>query len=130
MHALDGQLAKSYKATFLNLIVWDVNKCLSRYVHAGGRFEAMATILFTKKSFIFAWHSGCVTSLHCLCFSQVSDYHYLPDTGKRAERVKLCLQEGDELPRDFTALFDSSLYNLDTSVLPDAIKLVTLQTIQ
>lgn len=56
--------------------------------------------------------------------TQVSDYHYLPDTGKRAERVKLCLQEGEELPRDFTALFDSSLYNLDTSVLPDAIKLV------
>ena len=40
--------------------------------------------------------------------------------------MKLCLQEGDELPRDFTALFDSTLYNLDTSVLPDAIKLVTL----
>ena len=41
--------------------------------------------------------------------------------GKMSEHLKLCLQEGEELPKDFTALFDGSLYNLDTSILPDAI---------
>lgn len=53
---------------------------------------------------------------------QLSDYHFLPQTAKRAERVKACLQEGEELPRDFTALFDHSLYKLDTGVLPEAIR--------
>ena len=57
------------------------------------------------------------------CF-QISDYHFLPDTAKMAERVKPCLQESEELPRDFTALFDRSLFKLDTEVLPDALKYV------
>ena len=34
----------------------------------------------------------------------------------------MCLQEGEELPRDFTALFDHSLYKLDTTVLPESIR--------
>lgn len=53
---------------------------------------------------------------------QVSDYHFLPDTAKRAERVKPCLQETEELPRDFTALFDHTLFKLDTEVLPEALE--------
>lgn len=55
---------------------------------------------------------------------QVSDYHFLPDTMAAAEKVKVCLQESEELPRDFTALFDDSLYRMDPSVLPDALKSV------
>lgn len=53
---------------------------------------------------------------------QISDYHFLPDTAAMAEKVKVCLQESEELPRDFTALFDFSLYQMDTRVLPDALK--------
>lgn len=53
---------------------------------------------------------------------QISDYHFLPDTAKRSQRVKPCLQEGEELPRDFTALFDRTLFKLDTTVLPDVLK--------
>ena len=41
-----------------------------------------------------------------------------------AEKVKVCLHESEELPRDFTALFDFSLYQMDTRVLPDALKWV------
>lgn len=41
-----------------------------------------------------------------------------------AEKVKVCLQESEELPRDFTALFDFTLYQMDTRVLPDALKWV------
>lgn len=36
----------------------------------------------------------------------------------------MCLQEGDENPRDFTTLFDLSIYQLDTTCLPKVIKLV------
>jgi intraflagellar transport protein 52 len=45
-----------------------------------------------------------------------------PDTGLLAEQIKSCLQETDEVPRDITSLFDSSLYKLDTSLVPKAIK--------
>ncbi|KAJ3130137.1 Intraflagellar transport protein 52 [Nowakowskiella sp. JEL0407] len=55
----------------------------------------------------------------------VSDYHYLPDTQNLAENVRCCLQESEELPKDFTTLFDLGLFKFDTSLIPDAIKLYT-----
>ena len=48
----------------------------------------------------------------------------LPDVAKLAGDLKTCLQESDEVPRDITSLFDNSLYKLDTSLVPKAIKLV------
>lgn len=39
-----------------------------------------------------------------------------------------CLQESEELPRDFTALFDHNLHQLDTAILPDSIKYGTYST--
>jgi len=48
----------------------------------------------------------------------------MPDVGTMSERVKVCLQETDEVPRDFTSLFDLSMYKMDTSVLPDVIKYI------
>lgn len=53
---------------------------------------------------------------------QISDYHFLPDTAAVAEKVKVCLQESEELPRDFASLFDDTLYRMDTCVLPNALK--------
>ncbi|KFO94595.1 Intraflagellar transport protein 52, partial [Buceros rhinoceros silvestris] len=55
---------------------------------------------------------------------EVREIHYttLPDTATRAEQLRVCLQEGDENPRDFTKLFDTSLYELDTTALPSVIK--------
>jgi len=53
----------------------------------------------------------------------VNEYNHLPDTEALAERLRSCLQEGEELPKDFTKLFDDTLYKLDTSLIPEAIKL-------
>ncbi|KXJ27589.1 intraflagellar transport protein 52 homolog [Exaiptasia diaphana] len=53
---------------------------------------------------------------------EVADYHHIPDTSNLAERLRVCLQEGDEIPRDFTKMFDSELYKLDTGVVSDVIK--------
>ena len=39
-----------------------------------------------------------------------------------SERVRVCLQESEEVPRDFMSLFDLSMYKMDTSVLPDVIR--------
>ncbi|XP_059683147.1 intraflagellar transport protein 52 homolog isoform X1 [Gavia stellata] len=53
---------------------------------------------------------------------EISDYTMLPDTAALSEQLRVCLQEGDENPRDFTKLFDTSLYQLDTTALPSVIK--------
>ena len=53
---------------------------------------------------------------------QVNDYIMQPDTSLLADQVKTCLQESDEVPHDITSLFDSSLFKLDTSIVPRAIK--------
>ncbi|XP_062445097.1 intraflagellar transport protein 52 homolog isoform X2 [Rhea pennata] len=52
----------------------------------------------------------------------ISDYTMIPDTAALSERLRVCLQEGEEIPRDFTKLFDTSLYQLDTTALPSVIK--------
>ncbi|XP_074868047.1 intraflagellar transport protein 52 homolog isoform X2 [Carettochelys insculpta] len=53
---------------------------------------------------------------------EISDYTMLPDIATLSERLRVCLQEGDENPRDFTTLFDMSIYQLDTTSLPKVIK--------
>ncbi|KAJ8313480.1 hypothetical protein KUTeg_008967 [Tegillarca granosa] len=53
---------------------------------------------------------------------EVSDYNMLPDTAKLSDELKTCLQESDDVPRDITTLFDNSLFKLDTSLVPKAIK--------
>ncbi|XP_067904941.1 intraflagellar transport protein 52 homolog [Heterodontus francisci] len=52
---------------------------------------------------------------------EISDYTMLPDTAKLSDRLRVCLQEGDENPRDFTTLFDMSVFKLDTMALPKVI---------
>lgn len=58
------------------------------------------------------------------CGFQISDYMMLPDTATLSERLRVCLQEGDENPRDFTTLFDLSVYQLDITSLTKVIKSV------
>mmetsp|Transcript_23525 Transcript_23525/g.39445 ORF Transcript_23525/g.39445 Transcript_23525/m.39445 type:complete len:455 (+) Transcript_23525:325-1689(+) len=53
----------------------------------------------------------------------VHDYQHLPDTEALAERLRCCLQEGDDLPKDFTTLFDSTLFKFDTELVPEAVAL-------
>ena len=51
------------------------------------------------------------------------DYFFVPDTESLADRVKCALQESEELPKDFSALFDDTLFKFDTKLIPEAIKL-------
>lgn len=53
---------------------------------------------------------------------EINDYHYLPQTKSMAEQLRCCMQEGEEVPRDHTLLYEQELYALDTSVIPDAIR--------
>ena len=51
-----------------------------------------------------------------------NEYVYAPDIAELSEKLKSCLQESEELPRDFTQLFDISLFKYDTDLIPEAIK--------
>ena len=46
----------------------------------------------------------------------------LPDTGRLSDNLRVCLQEGEENPRDFTSLFDMSMFKLSTNALPSVIR--------
>ena len=39
-----------------------------------------------------------------------------------SDKLKSCLQEGDEVPRDFNKLFEHSVYKLDNSLVPKVIR--------
>lgn len=53
----------------------------------------------------------------------VADYHQLPDTTALAETVRSCLQESEDLPKDFRNLFDFDLFKFDTTYMSHAIGL-------
>ncbi|XP_037771612.1 intraflagellar transport protein 52 homolog isoform X4 [Chelonia mydas] len=76
------------------------------------------------KDVIFQWLT--TTDIHLNQIDaedpEISDYTMLPDIATLSERLRVCLQEGDENPRDFTTLFDMSIYQLDTTSLPKVIK--------
>jgi intraflagellar transport protein 52 len=47
----------------------------------------------------------------------------VPDTEALAERLRPCLQEPDELPRDFMQCADYSLFRFSTHLVPEAVAL-------
>lgn len=54
---------------------------------------------------------------------EISDYHQVPDTASLARTVRSCLQESEDLPKDFTTMFDQDLFSFDTSYMAQAIRL-------
>lgn len=40
-----------------------------------------------------------------------------------AEKLKSCLQESEDLPRDFTVLYDELLFKYDTNLIPESLAL-------
>ena len=52
---------------------------------------------------------------------EISDYQHVPNTATLAEQLRVCLQEGDDIPKDFTTLFKHDLYAINTSELPDVL---------
>ncbi|CAB4065322.1 IFT52 [Lepeophtheirus salmonis] len=52
---------------------------------------------------------------------EISDYNYVPDTPKVSDQLRVCLQESEEVPQDFTRLFDHKLFSVNTDFVPAAI---------
>lgn len=47
----------------------------------------------------------------------------MPDITALADRLRSCLQDSDEMPKDFTTLFSNNLYKFDTDLVPETIDL-------
>jgi len=54
---------------------------------------------------------------------ELSEYHHVPDITALADRLRSCLQESYELPKDFTTLFNEKLYKFDTDLIPETLEL-------
>ena len=66
--------------------------------------------------------NACNNTTAVYCILQISDYNELPEVARLADSVKSCLQESDDIPRDFTRLFDTDLFSLDTALVTPALK--------
>ncbi|KAG8463986.1 hypothetical protein KFE25_000154 [Diacronema lutheri] len=54
---------------------------------------------------------------------EVAEHKHVPDTESLAQRVRCCLEDSEEVTKDFTTLFDESLFKFDTSLIPEAVQL-------
>jgi len=54
---------------------------------------------------------------------EVNELHQVPDTESLAERPRCCLEDTEDVTKDFTTLFDESLFKFDTSLIPEAVRL-------
>ena len=54
---------------------------------------------------------------------EISEYQHVPDITALADRLRSCLQESEDLPKDFTTLFNNNLYKFDTDLVPESIEL-------
>jgi len=120
-------------------ISYPLNRPLCAAVECGqGRLVVLGSVRFVDDEYIdseknwFIFHELLRWSLKSsqlnLSFPpgqypELEDYHYIPDTRTLAEDLKSCLQESEPLPRDFTQLFDATLFAFDTSGIPEAVKL-------
>ncbi|EGB08522.1 hypothetical protein AURANDRAFT_2280, partial [Aureococcus anophagefferens] len=62
-------------------------------------------------------------SLHHHAGDDAAAYARVPDIEALASRLRACLQENDELPRNFTRLFNDALFRFDTDVIPEVVAL-------
>lgn len=54
--------------------------------------------------------------------ADLSDYSSVPNIEALSQTLKPCLQGMDDLPRDFTRLFDMNMFKFDTDLIPLTIK--------
>jgi len=55
--------------------------------------------------------------------NDISEYAHVPDITALADRLRSCLQESDELPKDFRKMYNDKLYKFDTDFIPETIAL-------
>jgi len=58
--------------------------------------------------------------------SDLAEYTRVPHIEALSQNIKPCLQTLDDLPRDFTKLFDCTMFRFDSDLIPETIKLYEL----
>ena len=53
----------------------------------------------------------------------INNYTYIPNIISLSDKVKSCLEEAKEPPRNFNDLYDMSLFKIDNNLVPEAIEL-------
>ncbi|EDQ90813.1 uncharacterized protein MONBRDRAFT_36341 [Monosiga brevicollis MX1] len=53
---------------------------------------------------------------------EVAEYNQIPHIAKLAEQPRGCLQDSDDVPRDFTQLFELETFQIDASAVPAAVR--------
>ncbi len=53
----------------------------------------------------------------------VSEYVYIPNIISLSDKIKSCLEDVKEPPRNFNDLFDMNLFKIDNNLVPDALEL-------
>ena len=53
----------------------------------------------------------------------INEYSYIPNIISLSDKVKSCLEEAKEPPRNFNDLFDMNMFKIDNNLVPEAIEL-------
>lgn len=73
--------------------------------------------------FIFGSEDDTLTAPNKKEETELAEYTHVPDITALADRLRSCLQESEDLPKDFTSMFSSELFKFDTNLVPDGIEL-------
>jgi intraflagellar transport protein 52 len=52
----------------------------------------------------------------------IAEYNFIPDINNLSDRVKACLQDSEDIPRDFTKMFENDLFSFNMRHLPKVIR--------
>lgn len=61
--------------------------------------------------------------------AKLQEYTRVPHTEAFSQSLKPCLQSLDEMPKDFTRLFDNTMFRFDVELIPESIKLYSLLSV-
>lgn len=113
-------------------VVWEAPKAVE---HLGRRKQGKLVLMGSALTFDDAWiakeENDTLTTVlfdyanHKVRLNQIDadepdiiDYHHLPDTASLSERLRVAVEQQEELPRDFTKLLSLDTFKLDTDKIP------------
>jgi intraflagellar transport protein 52 len=131
-------LSSGFMAYPLNRPIAAAWECPKVVEHLGRRKQGKLLLIGTAQIFEDAWidkeENSTLASVildyldHKLKLNQIdadepdiTDYHHLPDTASLSERLRVAVEQHEELPRDFTQLFDLETFKIDTDHIPDVV---------
>ncbi|KAG5480847.1 hypothetical protein LSCM4_06415 [Leishmania orientalis] len=131
-------LSSGFMAYPLNRPIAAAWECPKVVEHLGRRKQGKLLLIGTAQLFDDAWiekeENSTLASVlfdyleHKLKLNQIdadepdiTDYHHLPDTASLSERLRVAVEQHEELPRDFTQLFQLDSFKIDTDKIPDVV---------